>query len=146
MKITLFQEAGLAQDYADIHYQQMTAHLQRALALLEDGTCRLQGKHGDETAWIPIEQVYYFDSVDKRTFAYLADRVYQVDMTLAEIETAFRRQGFARINKSNVVNIHRIDKIRPLLNMRVCAVLDNGESLVVNRSYKSHFETVLREL
>lgn len=43
--------------------------------------------------------------------------------------------GFARISKSVIVNIRKIREIKPQLNGRFEAVLDNGERQVVNRHY-----------
>lgn len=81
------------------------------------------------------EEIFYFDSVDEKTFAYTHNNVYTCDYKLYEIEEKMGRFGFARISKSVIVNIRKIREIKPQLNGRFEAVLDNGERQVVNRHY-----------
>lgn len=59
-----------------------------------------------------------------------------MDARLQDLEDAYFESGFVRVNKSTVLNVFRIHTIKPELNMRVIAVLDNGERIQINRSYK----------
>lgn len=82
-------------------------------------------------------EIFYFESVDERTFVYSQTEVYTCEYRLYELEEKIRKCGFARISKSVIVNIRKIQQIRPQLNGRFEAVLDNGEHLIVNRHYVS---------
>ncbi|MBQ7767053.1 MAG: LytTR family transcriptional regulator DNA-binding domain-containing protein [Lachnospiraceae bacterium] len=53
--------------------------------------------------------------------------------------------GFARNNKSMLVNIYHIKELKAQVNMRVNIVLDNGEQIVLNRSYKNEFYKYLEK-
>ena len=86
---------------------------------------------------LSLDEIFYFESVDERTFVYSQAEVYLCDYKLYEIEEKFRKYGFARISKSAIVNIRKIKEIKPQLNGRFEAVLDNGERQVVNRHYVS---------
>lgn len=83
------------------------------------------------------EEIFYFDSVDEKVFAYTYNNVYTCDYKLYEIEEKMGKFGFARISKSVIVNIRKIREIKPQLNGRFEAILDNGERQVVNRHYVS---------
>lgn len=86
---------------------------------------------------LSMEEIFYFESVDERTFVYSQDEVYTCDYKLYEVEEKLGNCGFARISKSVVANIRKIKLIKPQLNGRFEAVLDNGERLIVNRHYVS---------
>ncbi len=84
-----------------------------------------------------LTEIYYFESVDERTFVYAKSKVYECDEKLYEIEAKMGTHGFARISKSTIVNIRKIREIKPQLNGRFEALLDNGERQIVNRHYVS---------
>lgn len=84
---------------------------------------------------LSLEEIFYFESVDERTFVYTQTEVYACEYRLYEIEEKIGKYGFARISKSVIVNITKIKEIKPQLNGRFEAVLDNGERQIVNRHY-----------
>jgi len=86
---------------------------------------------------LSLEEIFYFESVDEKTFTYSQTDVYSCDRKLYEIEEQIGKFGFARISKSVIVNIRKIKEIKPQLNGRFEAVLDNGERQIVNRHYVS---------
>lgn len=148
MKLRLYQDKTLQEDRVDIHYRMMTPILKKVIGVLEGAhtVLHLYGKTDkDEQVLIKISDIYYFDYVDRRTFAYLRDEIYQVQESLAKLEVHLADEGFVRINKSNVVNIHHIQAIKPEVNMRVKAIMENKECLIINRSYKANFKSYLEE-
>ncbi len=95
---------------------------------------------------IPVDDIFYIESVDDRTFVYSARDVFECALRLYEAETLTKEYAFARINKSAVVNIRKISCIRPQPNGRFEAELSNGLRQIVNRHYvrplKEKFEEV----
>lgn len=146
MRLNLFKQPKPAEEHIDIFYTELTPRLRQIIAVIEDSAPRLEGRVDGETVLLPLRDIYYVDTVDRRTFLYLEKDVYNADLTLSDFMELFGEQGFARVNKSQIVNLRRIRRIRPTAGMRVLAVLDNGEQLVINRSYRSSFEDVLKEL
>lgn len=57
----------------------------------------------------------------------------------------FGQVGFARNNKSMLVNVYHIQELKAQVNMRVNIVMDNGEQIVLNRSYKNEFYKYLEK-
>lgn len=106
----------------------------------------LYGVYEDEKFLLEIEDIYYFDTVDRRTFAYGKSSVYQLGRTLSMLEQELKPYGFVRINKSILVNIYQIKKIKPEPNMKIIAILKNNEKLQINRGYKRSFEDYLNEV
>jgi len=148
MKLRLFQDDKLKEEHIDVHYRVMTPKIEKVIEVLEGDQVRLHlyGKtEKNEQILIRISDIYYFEYVDKRTFAYLKKEVYQVQESLAKLEVELAQEGFVRINKSNLVNIYHIHSIKPEVNMRVKAIMENKECLIINRSYKSRFQQYLKE-
>ncbi len=55
----------------------------------------------------------------------------------------FGSAGFARNSKSMLVNVYHVQELNAQMNMRVNIVMNNGEQIVLNRSYKNEFWTYI---
>lgn len=95
----------------------------------------LTGSCGEYTKKFRLEDVFYFEAVEKKTFAYTKDDVFEVRMKLYEIVEAFEGQHFIRCSKSIVVNLMKLEKISPILNGKFLAHMKNGEQVIVSRQY-----------
>lgn len=101
----------------------------------------VSGIKDGETRVIPLEEIFYFESIEERTFIYLKSDVYECSMKLYELEEQLEKANFVRISKSCIVNIMKLDSVRPLMNSRYEAKLENGEKLIVNRHYLVNFKS-----
>lgn len=82
-----------------------------------------------------LEDVYYFEALDEKVFAYTKKQVCEVKTRLYEVEKAFEDQHFVRCSKSVVLNLMLLDSISPALNGRFFAHMKNGEKLIISRQY-----------
>lgn len=146
MKVNLFEQKGLAEDRMDLYYERLTPGLERIISLAKNEVPVIRGKIDGEEYRLKIENVLYFDAVDKKVFGYSANRVFQIEFTLGQLEELLSNFGFLRINKSNIVNLYQVEKIYPDINMRVKVQLCNGEKLIINRTYKAKFQQELMRL
>ena len=105
----------------------------------------LLGKLEGEQVFLKPEEVYYFEAVDRKCFACLEEQVFQVEQGIQAVAEKYSELGFIRISKSIVVNIYRVRKIKADVNMKMQLVLDNGEKVILNRSYKNDFLQFIRE-
>lgn len=106
----------------------------------------LQGKADGKTVFIHPAEIYYFESVDEKTFIYCKSNVYGSDLKLYEIEERLSNGNFSRISKSVIINICVIKAFKGMLNGKMEAVLDNGEKLIVSRHYVSALKNKLDEM
>lgn len=144
MKLNLFQIKETQEEHIDIHYHHMTPGIEKVVQLIREDKPALYGiSPKEEKVLLDMNAIYYVDSVDKRLFAYTKEQVYRLSGNLQLLEAELADYGYVRINKSNLVNIYKIHKIKPEANMRVMAILDNGEKLYINRSYKRSFQNYL---
>ncbi len=93
-----------------------------------------------------ISDIYYAESVERKTFLYTKDEVYMTDKKLYELEEVFSEAGVIRISKSCLVNVDMLYSIRPLVNSQLEATLLNGEKLIVTRTYLKSIKNILKEV
>lgn len=79
--------------------------------------------------------VYYFDTVDNKTFAYCSAKIYEVRKKLYELESDFVNSDFLRVSKSIILNVKKIKTINPAFSGRFEALLDNSEKVIISRQY-----------
>ena len=96
---------------------------------------KILGTADGETFLLDEKEILYFDSVDKKSFIYTKDKVYESPLRLYEIERLVKDKGFFRATKSSIINIAKIKSIRSDLNSLLRLEMDNGERLSVSRQY-----------
>jgi DNA-binding LytR/AlgR family response regulator len=84
---------------------------------------------------VSAEEVLYVESVDRHTFFYTPDTVYETPLRLYEMEERLEGCDFLRVAKGCLVNFRRIASLRPDINGRIIATMDNGEQVVISRQY-----------
>ncbi len=140
MKLFIEQSEGLKEPEISVRYDVIDNRLEKILGYIRLNVFSLHGVKDGETSVISLEDVYYFDSTDERTFAYLENDVYECSMKLYELERQLADANFVRISKSCIVNILKLESVRPLINSRYEARLENGEKLIINRHYLPAFK------
>ena len=96
-----------------------------------------------ETFFIPLGEIFYFESVDGKTFIYCDGSEYESPLRLYQIEEELTVECFSRISKSTIVNLRKVRSIKPEEHSRLVATLINGERLVVSRQYVKEIKRVL---
>ncbi|MGM0168182.1 hypothetical protein IGI39_003194 [Enterococcus sp. AZ135] len=146
MRIKLFQEDALEEDRTEIYYREMTEQIEKVRQMLEGSVPQLFGLEDGEQVLLSLEEIFYIDTVDKKTFAYLREHVFQIQGSLTFLESALSKHGFCRISKANIVNIQQIKKVKSEANMRLKVVLNNQEELVISRYYRKIFQNYLKKV
>ena len=93
---------------------------------------------------IAVSDIYYFESVDGKTFLYTKDQVYETSYRIYELESMLRPKNFLRVSKSMLLNLMKIRSIQSALNGRFAAVLLSGEEVIISRSYVKGLKAALR--
>ncbi|WP_294375143.1 LytTR family DNA-binding domain-containing protein [uncultured Clostridium sp.] len=84
---------------------------------------------------IEPKDVYYFESVDNKTFIYCENKVFETKLRLYEIEQEYEKSDFFRSSKSTILNISKIKSISPAFNGRFEALLKNNEKVIISRQF-----------
>lgn len=98
---------------------------------------------GQRTERFRLEDVYYFEALDEKLFAYTGEQVYEMKMRLYEAEKAFEKFHFVRCSKSVVINLLLLEGISPALNGRFFAHMKNGERLMISRQYAGKIKRIV---
>lgn len=118
----------------------MDERLARLIEQIKHYEITLTGKRGAQTYLLATEDVYYFESVDNKSFLYNQKDVYESDLKLFELEQLVEGTHFIRVSKNLIVNTAHIESVRALFNGRFEATLTNGEKAIVNRHYVKAFK------
>ena len=146
MRVTIFTNPELAEEYVDIHCLEKTDKVRDIEAYITRGREEIHGRLEDQLHRIPLQDILYFESVDKKCFACTPEHAFATEYSLKVLAEQYEAAGFVRISKAFIVNLYHIDYIKSDFEMRILAHLDNQEVLVINRSYKRHFQTCLKRL
>ena len=84
---------------------------------------------------VALKDIYYFEGVDNKVFAYCAKEVYEVKYKLYEIEERYQHTDFIRASKSAIINLEQIVSVVPIFNGRFEALLKNKEKVIISRQY-----------
>lgn len=135
MKIIIETPPDGAEDEIIIRCRELDDELMKLIYSIKQGRSRLTGYDGKNMVQLSSKDIYYFESVDNKVFAYCEKAVYEVRHKLYEIEEMYSNSDFQRISKSVIVNISHIGSVSPLLGARLEARLMNGERIIISRQY-----------
>ena len=146
MKLIKTKEKDLEENYLELHYDTIDEETNAVLDRLRDTLRYIEGTYEDRKVTIALTDIFYIETVDRKTFAYTKDMCFEIKEALRDILEEYSNIGFARISKSSIVNIYKIKKLQGDINMRVIIFLKNDEKLIMNRSYKNEFYDRLNKL
>lgn len=145
MKINYYEDKMIEENRVDVFYKVKDRDIIGIMNYFESSEIIL-GKNKEFTKKILPIDIFYLETVERRCFAYLENEVYQVDFHLRNFQERFGGNGFIQIGKSMIVNVYKIDRIKTDSNMRMRLIMENGEVLVLNRTYKKGFMEYIRKL
>lgn len=135
MKIIIETPKDDEEDEIIIRCKELDDELMNLISLLKNGSSRITGYSDKTIRQLIPKEIYYFESVDNKVFAYCEKEVYEVKEKLYEIEQLYQHSDFQRISKSVIVNISWIEFISPILGSRLEATLKNHEKVIISRQY-----------
>ena len=109
------------------------------LRYLEKCVLYLSGVKDKRTYKILAGDLFYVECVDEKSFLYGEKDVWESPLRLYQLEEKLQNTGFVRVGKSTLLNIDRLHSVRPLLNGKIEAQMENGEKIMVNRHYVADF-------
>lgn len=135
MKITIETPNPGEEDEIIVRCASLDEKLMHLIYALRADTDNLNGYMEDRIIKLSVKDIFYFESVDSKVFAYTAGEFYEIHKKLYELEKEFEHTDFLRISKSVIINVSKIDYVKPIFNGRFEAKLKNGEKVIVSRQY-----------
>ena len=135
MKITILAPEPGQEDEIIIRCHQLDDKLMDVIYSLKVSANKIAAFSEEGITMLLPKDVFYFESVDNKVFAYCEKQVYEVRKKLYELESDLSGTDFLRISKSTIVDLSKIRDLSPAFNGRLDARLRNGERIVISRQY-----------
>lgn len=141
MKVEIFE--GFENLEITIKCSEATENIRKLETLIYSYGAELTCTKNGVKYLISVNDVLYFESVDKRTFLYTEIDVYELQLKLYEVEEMLGSAGFIRSAKSQIINTYKIESLRPDFGGRIETTMAGGEKLIVSRQYASSLKEKL---
>lgn len=138
MKITIHTDEQAGETEIQINCRHLTPQLEKVISILRILDFKITGEKDGESYILDIYKILYIETVDKKTFLYTEDSVYESSMKLYELEEELKEFDFFRAGKSSIINLRSIQAIRSELDRKLRVTLSNGEQLTVSRQYADY--------
>ena len=144
MRVSIKKIAKKEAEQVVIECVEITPEIKEIHAYIQNKGQELSGLvEGEYHKKFRLEDVYYFEALDEKVFAYTKGEIFEMKMRLYEVEQTFERSHFIRCSKSVVLNLMLLDSISPALNGRFFAHMKNGEKLMISRQYAPKLKQVV---
>jgi len=135
MKITINESREVDETEIIIHCQQVDEQILRISASLRAYDQKVTGVKDSQTFLLNASQLLYIETVDRKTFLYTDDGVYETPLRLYEFEERFPREDFIRVSKSCILNFDKVKSLRGDFGGKLLCTLENHENISVSRQY-----------
>jgi DNA-binding LytR/AlgR family response regulator len=145
MVIKLEQDMTKKDIEVTIKYPAMNKTVDRIFSLVKSADIQIECFQDDSIKLINASEIFYIESIDKKTIVFDEKHSYYNKNRLYQIYEKLTNKGFVQISKYCIININKLEKIKPLANSHLEAVLTNGKCLYVTRKYLENIRLILRE-
>ena len=134
LRIIIQDPASGEEDTVTISVRCMTDSVMRAINLLKSPDSLSVTMDG-QNYLLSVDDVFYVESVDLKTFVYTEKAVLRSKLKLYELEETLSYVNFLRVSKQVIINIRKIQSVSPAGDSRFQATLTNGEKVIISRQY-----------
>ena len=144
MKVNLFVSKDIEEPHADIHTNELTDNVTKAISILEsdDSNDMLAVKKGSDIALLELSDVFMLRVEDKQVKVYTESNEYLIKKPLYQVEETLS-SDFVRISKTTIVNLKKIERVAPSLKGMMFIELKNGLKDNISRKYLPDFKNAL---
>ena len=144
MLIKILKIAKSEPEELEIRCHEETEDVKDIVMFAKSRQGKLTGIFEGQQYEIPVADVFYVEAVDNAVFIYGKEKVYESKQKLYELEGVLREKHFLRVSKSLILNLMKIKAIKPALNGRYTAILENGEDIIISRKYVTDLKCALK--
>lgn len=126
-----------------IRCREKDALVERLIAAIQMADQKLPVTRDNALTFVPVGEILYIESVDRKCFVYSARQMYESPRRLYELAQQLAPYSFAQISKSCLVNLSNVDSIKTYIDRRLLITMQGGEQLVVSRQYAPQIKEML---
>lgn len=135
MKITVNINEKLDDVEINIHCSQMTPNVENIIAMLQMINQQMSVTKDGENYLLDVSKILYIEALERKTFVYADEAIYESKLKLYEMEERLCKSGFFRVSKSCLVHLQFIQSIKNDVGRKLRLTLKNGEQIMVSRQY-----------
>ena len=144
MDINVKKIGETEEEYIEIGCHVRDGRINDIVRFVENLEGNISGTKGEKKYAIPVTEIFYIESVDNKVFLYTKDKVYETKQKIYEFESMLQEKYFLRVSKSMLLNLMKVEAIKPALNGRFSAVLRSGEQVIITRNYVPALKRALK--
>ena len=144
MKLIVEEDDSLKETEITIKCREKNEKINKLIEMISTYYINVTGKKDGENYRLSLDDIYYFEAVENRVFAYVKKDVYEVNYKIVELEEVLKNTSFIRVSRTVILNILKIERVSTLVNGRILACLDNGEKMIITRLYAKEFKRKLQ--
>lgn len=103
----------------------------------------INGESPEGLTRLNSKDIEYFEALGNDVFAIVGKNRYIVSEKLYALEEMLENKNFVRTSKSFLVNILKIEYIKPMFNYKLELFMSNKDRIDVNRTYMKSFKAKL---
>ena len=135
MKITINENDNFKETEIIINCQKADEQILRICTGLSGLSNKITGVCAGQTFILKAADILYVETVDRKTFIYTNEQVYETPLKLYELEERLSGEDFVRAGKSCILNFSKVKSIRGDFGGRLLCTLENEETITVSRQY-----------
>lgn len=143
MNVIVEEQEDLTEEQVIIYCREENQEIRKIKGFIKNINTKLCASLDFKKVMITPDEIYYIESVDKKTFVYIKDKVLECSLKLYEIEDRFKEFSFFRANKSTIVNVMYIKDINILLNRNLLVTLESKEKITISRRNVKDFRKLI---
>jgi len=128
-----------------IKYPQKNKVVEQIILLLNTVDSKIDCYSEDSQKLVSISDIYHIESLEKKTIVYSEKENFETKYRLYQLNEKLTDKGFIQISKYCILNINKLDKVKPMFNSRMEIVLSNGIRLQATRKYLTCLKQKLQE-
>jgi len=119
--------------------------VEKLVSFVNSLSLKIEGYTEDSIKQINVPDIYYIESEDKIAVIFCEKEYYKTKYRLYQISEKLAGLGFVQISKYCLININKLDKIIPLSNRRMEAIMKNEKRVFITRKYLYDIKSALKE-
>lgn len=135
MKITIDVDANISETQIHISCNHLTSDIENIIATLRMMNQQLMVMRDEENYLVNVSKIAYIEALERKTFVYTEDAVYESKLKLYEMEEKLCESGFFRVSKFCLVHLKYIKSIKNDVERKLRLTMKNGEQIMVSRQY-----------
>jgi len=135
VKITIQVNENIQDTEIAVTCNKLTPEIEKMLATLRMLDQQLMVTKEDENYLLDVAKIAYIEAVDRKTFVYTAEDVYESKLKLYEMEERLCQSGFFRVSKNTLVHLRFIKSLKNDIARKLRLTLTSGEQIMVSRQY-----------